>query len=154
MMAPHLYEQLYHEYYATAYSRAMYLLHSHEDAEDAVQAAFCEMWKHWATLEPRGLHSYVRTAVTRKAIDISRRKRPFVSLEANEIDPVVSWDADTMLDLAAAREKLSPKLQAIVDMRLEGATWEEIQATLGITHACLNKRFYWMRVYLRKAVAA
>ena len=154
-MAPQLYEKLYHECYAQAYSRAYYLLGQHEDAEDAVQAAFCEVWKHWPTLEARSLHSYVLQAVRHKAITILRSKyRVTLSVEANEIDVSVSWDADTMIDVATACAKLSPKLQAVVDMRMEGATWQEIQATLGITHACLNKRFYWVRVQLRKAVAA
>ena len=149
------YEQLYADCYTQAYSRAYYLLHSHEDAEDAVQAAFCGVWKHWAHLEARGLHSYVLLATTRKAIDIIRRQRkPALSLEANEVDVCVVWDADTMIDLATARERLSPVLRSVVDLRAEGYTWQEIMDTLGITFGCLSKRFYLARVQLRKQVAA
>ena len=149
------YEKLYRECYALAYNRAYYLLHHAQDAEDAVQAGYIDVWKQWPHLEPRGLCGYLLRAVTCRALDILRSKhsKPAASIEAQQIDVCVSWDADTLIDLASATAKLSPKLQQVVDLRMEGATWQEIQATLGITHACLNKRFYWLRVRLRRAVA-
>lgn len=149
------YEQLYRECYTQAYSRAYYLLHHVQDAEDAVQAAYCEVWKQWPHLEPRGLQSYLLRAVKCKAIEILRSKyRRQLSIEAQQIDMCVSWDVDTMLDLTTAREKLNPKLQVVLDLRAEGYTWAEIAEQVGITHDCLNKRFYMARVQLRKQVAA
>ena len=149
-----LYEKLYRECYAQAYSRATWLGLCHEDAEDAVQATFCEVWKHWSHLEPRGLHNYVLTAVSRKAIDFRRRQKYAISIEANEVEVCVSWDVDTMLDLATAREALSEEQRNVVRLREEGYSREQIQKLTGLTPEQLGKRLWHARIQLRKAVAA
>ncbi len=149
------YETLYTDCYTQAYSRAYYLLRSHEDAEDAVQSAFCEVWKHWPHLEARGLHAYLHQCITWMCINILRSKyRRTISIEAQQIDAAVSWDVDTMLDVTSARAGLSPDQQIVVTLREEGYSWKEIKLLLGLTVGQINKRLSCARKQLRQEVAA
>jgi RNA polymerase sigma-70 factor, ECF subfamily len=154
MMSPALYEKLYTDCYAQAYHRAYYLLHQREDAEDATQAAYVEVWKQWPRLEPTGLYGYLYRAVTHKAINMLRDKRPVASLEADQIDPYVLWDVDTALDISVARAGLSQEQQLLVTLREQGYTWQEIMERQGLSFGQLSKRLYRARVRLRQEVAA
>jgi RNA polymerase sigma-70 factor (ECF subfamily) len=143
-----------------------------EDAEDVMQEALLQTYRHVRAIEaPEAFRTWLYTTV-RNACLMKRRRRvgepaEFVSIEQSSSDggasvPVDVPDAarpveqrliDTWMDarLRDALRKLPPTYRMIVVMReMEGLSTKEVAAVTGISEANVKTRLHRGRLMLRR----
>ncbi len=113
---------------------AVKLTNSHADADDAVQEAWITAWQTLDTLrETDKLKSWLMRIVSRKAIDVIRKRRDSGELneETNEAagaDPQTQNEINSQLDAASAVLRKLPELQrqTWVLKEMGGYSYQEI----------------------------
>ena len=162
-MAP-TWEQVVRDHSARVYRLAYRLSGNPQDAEDLTQETFVRVFRSLADFSPGTFEGWLHRITTNLFLDMVRRRQRirFDALpEDTERLPGTAPSpeqvyADTHLDpqVQAALDALSPEFRvAVVLCDIEGLTYEEIAATLGIKLGTVRSRIHRGRVQLRQALA-
>jgi RNA polymerase sigma factor (sigma-70 family) len=157
-------EQVVRDHSARVYRLAYRLSGNQQDAEDLTQETFVRVFRSLAEFSPGTFEGWLHRITTNLFLDMVRRRARirFDALpEDTERLPGSSPSpeqvyADTHLDpeVQAALDALSPEFRvAVVLCDIEGLTYEEIAATLGIKLGTVRSRIHRGRVQLREALA-
>ncbi len=157
-------EQVVRDHSARVYRLAYRLSGNAQDAEDLTQETFVRVFRSLADFSPGTFEGWLHRITTNLFLDMVRRRQRirFDALpEDTERLPGTAPSpeqvyADTHLDpqVQAALDALSPEFRvAVVLCDIEGLTYEEIAATLGIKLGTVRSRIHRGRVQLRAALA-
>ena len=157
-------EQVVRDHSARVYRLAYRLSGNAQDAEDLTQETFVRVFRSLADFTPGTFEGWLHRITTNLFLDMVRRRQRirFDALpEDTERLPGTAPSpeqvyADTHLDpqVQAALDALSPEFRvAVVLCDIEGLTYEEISATLGIKLGTVRSRIHRGRVQLREALA-
>ncbi|GEM_PF-2668644 len=160
------FEILVRRYRQKLFMKALSVLGDNGEAEDAVQIAFLNIWRHASSYKPRihaTFENFAYRVVTNAAINIYRKRKRMHARETS-----ISFEDEAYLNVRDARgdsnkEKyvhllkecvgqLPAELQSIMRQRLEGYSNKEIVCTEGISAAALKKRFFHAQAELREIV--
>ncbi len=157
-------EQVVREHSARVYRLAYRLSGNPQDAEDLTQETFVRVFRSLADFSPGTFEGWLHRITTNLFLDMVRRRQRIrfdalpedtERLPGREPSPEQVY-ADTHLDpqIQAALDALSPEFRvAVVLCDIEGLTYEEIAATLGIKLGTVRSRIHRGRVQLRQALA-
>ena len=157
-------EQVVEEHSARVYRLAYRLTGNAQDAEDLTQDTFIRVFRSLAQFTPGTFEGWLHRITTNLFLDMVRRRQKirFDALpEDTERLPGTAPSpeqvyTDTHLDpqVQAALDALAPDFRAAVVLcDIEGLTYEEIAATLGIKLGTVRSRIHRGRVQLRQALA-
>ncbi|HEV7872181.1 MAG TPA: RNA polymerase sigma factor SigE [Modestobacter sp.] len=157
-------EQVVRDHSARVYRLAYRLSGNQQDAEDLTQDTFVRVFRSLADFSPGTFEGWLHRITTNLFLDMVRRRQRirFDALpEDTERLPGAAPSpeqvyVDTHLDpqVQAALDALSPEFRvAVVLCDIEGLTYEEIAATLGIKLGTVRSRIHRGRVQLREALA-
>lgn len=157
-------EQVVRDHSARVYRLAYRLSGNPQDAEDLTQETFVRVFRSLADFSPGTFEGWLHRITTNLFLDMVRRRQRirFDALpEDTERLPGTAPSpeqvySDTHLDpqVQAALDALSPEFRvAVVLCDIEGLTYEEIAATLGIKLGTVRSRIHRGRVQLREALA-
>jgi RNA polymerase sigma factor (sigma-70 family) len=157
-------EQVVRDHSARVYRLAYRLSGNPQDAEDLTQETFIRVFRSLADFSPGTFEGWLHRITTNLFLDMVRRRQRirFDALpEDTERLPGAAPSpeqvyTDTHLDpqVQAALDALSPEFRvAVVLCDIEGLTYEEIAATLGIKLGTVRSRIHRGRVQLRQALA-
>jgi RNA polymerase sigma-70 factor, ECF subfamily len=157
-------DQVVRDHSAQVYRLAYRLSGNQQDAEDLTQETFVRVFRSLAEFTPGTFGGWLHRITTNLFLDMVRRRQRirFDALpEDTERLPGTAPSpeqvyADTHLDpqIQAALDALSPEFRvAVVLCDIEGLTYEEIAATLGVKLGTVRSRIHRGRVQLRAALA-
>lgn len=135
------------------------------DAEDAVQETLVAAFRWVGSYDGRAsLLTWMSRILVRKARRMGRRNRRRAALSLDDAADAPRRDAkllsrsdgdDSRLDLAAALPNLAPEFREVVVLReLQGMSYAEIAATLGIPKGTVESRIHRARCQLRRCLRA
>jgi RNA polymerase sigma-70 factor (ECF subfamily) len=161
---PPTWDEVVREHADRVYRLAYRLSGNRADAEDLTQETFVRVFKSLAEYTPGTFEGWLHRITTNLFLDMVRRRQRirFDALpDDTERLPGASPSpeqvyADTHLDpqIQAALDALTPEFRvAVVLCDIEGLTYEEIAATLGIKLGTVRSRIHRGRVQLREALA-
>ena len=161
---PPSWDDVVREHADRVYRLAYRLTGNPHDAEDLTQETFIRVFRSLADYKPGTFEGWLHRITTNLFLDMVRRRQRirFDALpEDTERLPGTAPSpeqvyADTHLDpqIQAALDALSPEFRvAVVLCDIEGLTYEEIAATLGIKLGTVRSRIHRGRVQLREALA-
>lgn len=157
-------EQVVRDHSARVYRLAYRLSGNPQDAEDLTQETFVRVFRSLADYSPGTFEGWLHRITTNLFLDMVRRRQRIrfdalpedtERLPGRAPSPEQVY-ADTHLDpqIQAALDALSPEFRvAVVLCDIEGLTYEEIAATLGIKLGTVRSRIHRGRVQLREALA-
>ena len=135
--------ELYERYRAYMLTIADKILKNPYDAEDALHNAFISISKHMdKVVDPSSsaAKGYVATVVEQKAIDLYRKRSPFVSLESVENEVALSFPEPEDDDLARCLSKLPPRYRHVIMLKYyHGYTINEIADMFGMKAPAARK---------------
>jgi RNA polymerase sigma-70 factor (ECF subfamily) len=141
------FRHLVDRYQARALAHAWLLTRNHADAADATQEAFVDAFRHLGGFDPaRPFYAWFYVLLRNRCI--KQRSRRGTRSESGiapepQIDPGVS---ERRLDLWRAIERLAPDdAELVVLKHLEGWTYEELSASLGVPRGTVMSRLYAAR---------
>ena len=157
-------EQVVREHSARVYRLAYRLSGNPQDAEDLTQETFVRVFRSLADFSPGTFEGWLHRITTNLFLDMVRRRQRirFDALpEDTERLPGTAPSpeqvySDTHLDpqVQAALDALPPEFRvAVVLCDIEGLTYEEIAATLGVKLGTVRSRIHRGRDQLRQALA-
>jgi RNA polymerase sigma-70 factor (ECF subfamily) len=157
-------EQVVRDHSARVYRLAYRLSGNQQDAEDLTQETFVRVFRSLADFSPGTFEGWLHRITTNLFLDMVRRRQRirFDALpEDTERLPGTAPSpeqvyTDTHLDpqVQAALDALPPDFRvAVVLCDIEGLTYEEIAATLGIKLGTVRSRIHRGRAQLRSALA-
>ena len=157
-------EQVVEEHSARVYRLAYRLSGNPHDAEDLTQETFIRVFRSLAGFTPGTFEGWLHRITTNLFLDMVRRRQRirFDSLPDDAERLVGSAPSpeqvytDTHLDpqIQTALDALPPDFRvAVVLCDIEGLTYEEIAATLGIKLGTVRSRIHRGRTQLRAALA-
>ena len=162
---PPTWQEVVEQHSARVYRLAYRLTGNVHDAEDLTQEVFVRVFRSLSTYTPGTFEGWLHRITTNLFLDQVRRKKRIrfdalaedadARLPGREPDPSRAYD-DTHLDddVQAALDALPPDFRAAVVLcDIEGLTYEEIAATLGIKLGTVRSRIHRGRVLLREALA-
>jgi len=161
---PPSWDEVVRQHSARVYRLAYRLSGNPQDAEDLTQETFVRVFRSLANYQPGTFEGWLHRITTNLFLDLVRRRQRirFDALpEDTERMPGSAPSpeqvyADTYLDpqVQAALDALPPDFRvAVVLCDIEGLTYEEIAATLGIKLGTVRSRIHRGRVQLRDALA-
>jgi RNA polymerase sigma factor (sigma-70 family) len=149
---------------ARVYRLAYRLTGNPHDAEDLTQEVFVRVFRSLASYTPGTFEGWLHRITTNLFLDGARRKQRIRfegladelthRMPGNEPSPAEAFD-DTHLDddIQAALEALPPEYRAAVVLcDIEGFSYEEIAATLGVKIGTVRSRIHRGRAQLRTAL--
>ena len=139
------FERLFKDNYPLMYRMAFSMVENADDAKDAVNQVFTQMWKGKPKVSDSQLRGYLLAATRNQCLHILRQRQLRRQMEeALQRDEVVCRDEE--------REELLHELQQIIDDNLteqdkrvlqlhydEEMTYAETATVLGISTAAVNK---------------
>jgi RNA polymerase sigma factor (sigma-70 family) len=162
---PPTWDEVVREHADRVYRLAYRLSGNRADAEDLTQETFVRVFRSLAQYSPGTFEGWLHRITTNLFLDMVRRRQRirFDSLPEDAGDRLAGSDPspeqayDEMhLDpeIQAALDALPPDFRAAVVLcDIEGLTYEEIAATLGIKLGTVRSRIHRGRVQLREALA-
>ncbi|MDQ3463622.1 MAG: RNA polymerase sigma factor SigE [Actinomycetota bacterium] len=161
---PPSWDEVVRQHSARVYRLAYRLSGNPQDAEDLTQETFVRVFRSLANYQPGTFEGWLHRITTNLFLDLVRRRQRirFDALpEDTERMPGSAPSpeqvyADTYLDpqIQNALDALPPDFRvAVVLCDIEGLTYEEIAATLGIKLGTVRSRIHRGRVQLREALA-
>jgi RNA polymerase sigma-70 factor (ECF subfamily) len=157
-------EQVVREHSARVYRLAYRLSGNAQDAEDLTQDTFIRVFRSLADYTPGTFEGWLHRITTNLFLDMVRRRQRIrfdplpedaERLPGTAPSPEQTY-VDTHLDpqVQAALDALPPEFRAAVVLcDIEGLSYEEISATLGIKLGTVRSRIHRGRVQLREALA-
>ncbi len=162
---PPTWQEVVEQHSTRVYRLAYRLTGNVHDAEDLTQEVFVRVFRSLSTYTPGTFEGWLHRITTNLFLDQVRRKKRIrfdalaedadARLPGREPDPSRAYD-DTHMDddVQAALDALPPDFRAAVVLcDIEGLTYEEIAATLGIKLGTVRSRIHRGRAQLRDALA-
>ena len=161
---PPSWDEVVRTHSARVYRLAYRLTGNQHDAEDLTQEVFVRVFRSLSTYTPGTFEGWLHRITTNLFLDLVRR-RARIRFEAlpedaervagREKSPAQHLDDRSFDDdVQAALDALPPDFRAAVVLcDIEGLTYEEIAATLGIKLGTVRSRIHRGRVQLREALA-
>ena len=162
---PPSWEQVVREHSGRVYRLAYRLTGNAYDAEDLTQEVFVRVFRSLSSYTPGTFEGWLHRITTNLFLDQVRRKKRIrfdaiaddahERMPGREPDPSRAYE-DTHLDddVQAALDALSPDFRAAVVLcDIEGLTYEEVAATLGVKLGTVRSRIHRGRSQLRTALA-
>ena len=128
------------------------ILHSDEDAEDAVQEAICSAFAHRKSLrDAEKFKAWILRILTNKCYEICRKRRNIVDLDAAREQSAPADDVEQRMTLWQAILRLNDDLRATVTLfYYDGLSIREISKILGISESAVKTRLSRGRAQLRQ----
>jgi RNA polymerase sigma factor (sigma-70 family) len=158
-------EDIVEQHSARVYRLAYRLTGNVHDAEDLTQDVFVRVFRSLHTYRPGTFEGWLHRITTNVFLDRMRRKQRIrmdalseesaARLPSRGPGPEQAYD-DTHLDddVQRALDALSPDFRAAVVLcDIEGLSYEEVAATLGIKLGTVRSRIHRGRAQLREALA-
>lgn len=157
-------EELVREHADRVYRLAYRLSGDAQDAEDLTQETFIRVFRSLSSYQPGTFEGWLHRITTNLFLDMVRR-RSRIRMEAlpDDYDRVpadgpgpeqVFHDARLDPDLQSALDSLAPEFRAAVVLcDIEGLSYEEIGATLGVKLGTVRSRIHRGRQALREYLA-
>jgi len=162
---PPTWEEVVAEHSARVYRLAYRLTGNVHDAEDLTQEVFVRVFRSLSTYTPGTFEGWLHRITTNLFLDQVRRKKRIrfdaladdasERLPGREPDPSRAYDdAHFDDDVQRALDSLPPGFRAAVVLcDIEGLSYEEVAATLGIKLGTVRSRIHRGRSQLRAALA-
>jgi RNA polymerase sigma-70 factor (ECF subfamily) len=147
------------------YRLAYRLTGNRHDAEDLTQEVFVRVFRSLSTYTPGTFQGWLHRITTNLFLDLARRRQRIrfdalpddapERLPGSEPSPAEAYDDRHLdADIQAALEALPPEFRAAVVLcDIEGLSYEEIAATLGVKLGTVRSRIHRGRSQLREALA-
>jgi RNA polymerase sigma-70 factor (ECF subfamily) len=162
---PPTWDEVVREHADRVYRLAYRLSGNRADAEDLTQETFVRVFRSLAQYEPGTFEGWLHRITTNLFLDMVRRRQRirFDALPEDAGDRIAGSDPgpeqayhEMHLDpeIEAALDALPPDFRAAVVLcDIEGLSYEEIAATLGVKLGTVRSRIHRGRSQLRKALA-
>lgn len=162
---PPTWEEIVSTHSGRVYRLAYRLTGNQHDAEDLTQEVFVRVFRSLSTYTPGTFEGWLHRITTNLFLDMVRRKQRIrfdalgedaaERLPSKEPTPQqVFNDAHFDADVQQALDTLAPEFRAAVVLcDIEGLSYEEIAATLGVKLGTVRSRIHRGRSQLRKALA-
>ncbi|KAA0022785.1 RNA polymerase sigma factor SigE [Antrihabitans cavernicola] len=157
-------DELVREHADRVYRLAYRLSGDAQDAEDLTQETFIRVFRSLSSYQPGTFEGWLHRITTNLFLDMVRRRNR-IRMEAlpDDYDRVPSegptpeqafYDARLDPDLQSALDSLAPEFRAAVVLcDIEGLSYEEIGATLGVKLGTVRSRIHRGRQALREHLA-
>ncbi|MFB4310542.1 RNA polymerase sigma factor SigE [Actinomadura sp. GTD37] len=162
--APPSWDEVVREHSARVYRLAYRLTGNQHDAEDLTQEVFVRVFRSLSNYTPGTFEGWLHRITTNLFLDMARRRQRIrfegladdaaERLQGREPTPAQAFD-DTNFDadVQAALDALAPEYRAAVVLcDIEGLSYEEISATLGVKLGTVRSRIHRGRAQLRSAL--
>lgn len=162
---PPTWEEIVSTHSGRVYRLAYRLTGNQHDAEDLTQEVFVRVFRSLSTYTPGTFEGWLHRITTNLFLDMVRRKQRIrfdalgddaaERLPSKEPTPQqIFHDAHFDADVQQALDTLAPEFRAAVVLcDIEGLSYEEIAATLGVKLGTVRSRIHRGRSQLRKALA-
>jgi len=149
----------------SAYNLAKWLTRSHEDAEDVVQEAFLRAFSAFESFRGENAKPWVLTIVRNTSMTWLKRNRnagATIGFEDALVDPIESSpDPEEGLLISCDREQVRQALEqlpldfreAVILREMEGLSYKEISATIGVPLGTVMSRLSRGRDWLRRILS-
>src|ERR1700722_3249127 len=150
----------------SAYNLAKWLTRSHEDAEDVVQEAFLRAFSAFDSLRGEDAKPWLLTIVRNTSMTWLKRNRnagAAIGLEETLEDPIErSPDPEERLLISCDRQQVRQALEqlpsefreAVVLREMEGLSYKEISASIGVPIGTVMSRLSRGRDWLKRILSA
>ncbi|WP_434596101.1 RNA polymerase sigma factor SigE [Streptomyces sp. A5-4] len=161
---PPSWEEIVSTHSGRVYRLAYRLTGNQHDAEDLTQEVFVRVFRSLSTYTPGTFEGWLHRITTNLFLDMVRRKQRIrfdalgddaaERLPSREPSPQqVFNDSHFDADVQQALDTLAPEFRAAVVLcDIEGLSYEEIAATLGVKLGTVRSRIHRGRSHLRKAL--
>ena len=162
---PPTWEEVVEQHSARVYRLAYRLTGNVHDAEDLTHDVFIRVFRSLHSYQPGTFEGWLHRITTNVFLDKMRRKQRIrfdaltdesaARLATREAGPEQTYDATHFDDdVQHALDALSPEFRAAVVLcDIEGLSYEEIAATLGVKLGTVRSRIHRGRAQLREALA-
>jgi RNA polymerase sigma factor (sigma-70 family) len=163
---PPTWEQVVQEHSARVYRLAYRLTGNRQDAEDLTQEVFVRVFRSLSSYTPGTFEGWLHRITTNLFLDQVRRRQRirFDALPddagdrlagSGDLAPERAWEHNNLdHDVQRALDTLAPEFRAAVVLcDIEGLSYEEIAATLGVKLGTVRSRIHRGRAQLRQALA-
>ncbi|HEY1703760.1 MAG TPA: RNA polymerase sigma factor SigE [Trebonia sp.] len=157
-------EEIVRAHSARVYRLSYRLTGNQHDAEDLTQEVFVRVFRSLSSYTPGTFEGWLHRITTNLFLDGARRKQRIrfeglgddvaQRLPGSELSPAQAWDERHLdSDIQAALAALPPDYRAAVVLcDIEGFSYEEIAATLGVKLGTVRSRIHRGRAQLRAAL--
>jgi RNA polymerase sigma factor (sigma-70 family) len=161
---PPTWDEIVREHSSRVFRLAYRLTGNKHDAEDLTQDVFVRVFRSLSSYSPGTFEGWLHRITTNLFLDRARRKQRIrfegfpddapERLAASDLTPANAYDERLLdADIQAALDDLPPEYRAAVVLcDIEGLTYEEISATLGIKIGTVRSRIHRGRAQLRNAL--
>ncbi|MFD0278446.1 RNA polymerase sigma factor SigE [Kitasatospora sp. NPDC127111] len=161
---PPTWEEIVEAHSARVYRLAYRLTGNQHDAEDLTQEVFVRVFRSLSTYTPGTFEGWLHRITTNLFLDMVRRRQRIrfdalgddaaERLASREPSPAqVFSDTHFDADVQQALDTLAPEFRAAVVLcDIEGLSYEEIAATLGVKLGTVRSRIHRGRSHLRAAL--
>ena len=158
-------DEIVRDHSTRVYRLAYRLAGNQHDAEDITQEVFVRVFRSLATYTPGTFEGWLHRITTNIFLDLVRRRARIrfdalaedahERLPGREPTPAQAYEETHLdADVQAALDALQPDFRvAVVLCDIEGLSYEEIAATLGIKLGTVRSRIHRGRAQLREALA-
>jgi RNA polymerase sigma-70 factor (ECF subfamily) len=158
-------EDIVRAHSARVYRLAYRLTGNQHDAEDLTQEVFVRVFRSLSSYTPGTFEGWLHRITTNLFLDGARRRQRIrfeglgedvaQRLPGNDLTPAQVWDERHFDgDIQAALRALPPDYRAAVVLcDIEGFSYEEIAATMGVKLGTVRSRIHRGRAQLRAALA-
>jgi RNA polymerase sigma-70 factor (ECF subfamily) len=162
---PPSWEEIVSTHSARVYRLAYRLTGNQHDAEDLTQEVFVRVFRSLSTYTPGTFEGWLHRITTNLFLDMVRRRQRIrfdalgddaaERLPSREPSPAQHFnDTHFDADVQQALDTLAPEFRAAVVLcDIEGLSYEEIAATLGVKLGTVRSRIHRGRAQLREALA-
>ncbi len=158
-------EELVAEHADRVYRLAYRLSGNQHDAEDLTQETFIRVFRSLNSYKPGTFEGWLHRITTNLFLDMARRRAKirmealdtgYERFEGDGPDPQQEFDAAGLTpDLQQALDALAPEFRAAVVLcDVEGFSYEEVAATMGVKLGTVRSRIHRGRAGLREFLAA
>lgn len=157
------FEAFVNQYNQFVYRAAYSVLHDEQDAEDAAQETFLQVYKSLPDYRSSGFKSWLSRIAVNKAIDIKRKK---LRRQEEQWDPAIVADSvpdqgedlERRLISKEQRRQLQEQItelppvhrQVVTSFYLDGKSNDRIASELGQAPKTIESRLYRARAWIRK----
>src|ERR1700691_2155935 len=162
---PPSWDEIVRAHSGRVYRLAYRLTGNQHDAEDLTQEVFVRVFRSLSSYTPGTFEGWLHRITTNLFLDGARRKQRIrfegladdmaQRLPGAELSPAQAWDERHLdSDVQDALRALPPDYRAAVVLcDIEGFSYEEIAATLGVKLGTVSSRIHRGRAQLRAALA-
>ena len=161
---PPTWEEIVNEHSAQVFRLAYRLTGNKHDAEDLTQDVFIRVFRSLSSYTPGTFEGWLHRITTNLFLDRARRRQRIrfdalaedaaERLQGRELSPAQAYDDRELdADIQKALDSLAPEYRAAVVLcDIEGLSYEEIAATLGVKLGTVRSRIHRGRAQLREAL--